>query len=83
MTNFVSVSLSDEWEVGYISSEDSQCYVKCPCGEEFSIYSTPTACTKCGRIYWTKFMAYRLETKEHIEEVRKIKQGWNDKQASD
>jgi len=48
--------------------EDLCCDVECVCGVNLSIYSDPQTCSNCGRIYWTDFVVYRMETKAQHRE---------------
>ena len=66
------ITSNTAWNIGYITSEDTQCFVTCVCGEHFSIIETPKECPKCGRIYWTEFRAYRMETDKQFYETCKM-----------
>jgi len=67
------VTNNNEWVNGYLSSEDTHCFVMCSCGEEFSISGFMKSCPNCGRKYWTEFRAYRMETLDQFRES--IKEG--------
>lgn len=67
------VSPDSSWSVGYISAEDTHCYVVCPCGEEFSAGEMVVKCPKCGRIYWTDFICYRMETRDQYDETIRMR----------
>jgi len=66
------VSTNKEWKIGFISSEDDTCYVDCVCGEEGLFISGCVTICKCGRKYWTEFIAYRMETDDQLSETRKL-----------
>ena len=48
-----------EWRQGYITHEDTHCFVICECGEELSVSAFQKIC-KCGLIYFTHFQVFRL-----------------------
>ena len=52
---------NQEWKEGYISSEDTQCFVTCDCGEELSVSDYMIVeCPKCHNGYITEFLCYRI-----------------------
>ena len=52
---------SAHWKQGYISSEDTHCYINCLCGRSLNgtDYELRT-CSGCGRGYITELNCYRL-----------------------
>ena len=54
-------STNQEWNTGYISSEDTQCFVTCDCGESLSVSDyVIVECPKCHNGYITEFLCYRV-----------------------
>ncbi len=49
------------WHEGFISAEDTHCFILCKCGKEFSASDyLIKVCPNCKRGYKTEFVCYRI-----------------------
>ena len=56
---------SRDWDVGYITAQDTHCFVTCRCGQEFSVGEEVTTC-ECGLAYYNVFSCYRIERTDDV-----------------